>query len=212
VATEPQPAPDLFLDVLATLDRIGAQYMVVGAFAAIIYGVQRTTYDIDLVVDLNEKQVQALADAYPSPRYYADPEQMRESIRYGTIFNIVDTKFGEKADFVPLRDEPQQRNAFRHRIRQLLELPNGKLIEIWCARPEDVIIGKLAAWTEGGSRKHESDILQMLIYQALEAPDQPLQHQQIAAQAARLGEDTLHLWTTLERKAAEELRKRPHLS
>ena len=208
MATDPQPAPNLFLDVLATLERLQVPYMVVGAFAAIIYGVQRTTYDIDVVVDLYEQQIQALAAAYPPPRYYADPEQMRESIRYGTLFNIIDTSYGDKADLVPLRNEPSQRSAFRRRIRQPLELPDGQTVEIWCARPEDVIIGKLAAWTEGGSRKHESDILQMLIYQTLHASSQPLQQQEITAQAARLGESTLNLWNTLLHKAEDEVSKR----
>lgn len=208
MTTSPWPSPGLFLDVLITLERIGAPYMVVGAFAALLYGVNRNTHDIDVVVDLSEQQVQALANAYRPPRYYADPEQMRESIRHGILFNIIDTSLGDKADFVPLGHEPQQRSAFARRIRQPLELPGGELIEIWCASPEDVIIGKLAAWDEGRSRKHESDILQMLIYQALEAPGQPLQKGEIARQAARLGDDTAHLWAALEGKAAAEVAKR----
>lgn len=208
MGTDPPPAPNLFLDILATLERLHVPYMVVGAFAAIIYGVQRTTYDIDVVVDLDEQQIQALATAYPPPRYYADVEKMRESIRYETLFNIIDTSYGDKADLVPLRNEPQQRSAFRRRVRQPLELPDGRAIEIWCARPEDVIIGKLAAWAEGGSRKHESDILQMLIYQAIRAPDQPLQQQEIAAEAARLGASALNLWNTLRRKAEDEISRR----
>jgi hypothetical protein len=208
VTTSPQPLAGLFLDVLVTLERIGAPYMVVGAFAALLYGVNRNTHDIDVVVDLSEQQVQALANAYPLPRYYADREQMRESIRHGILFNIIDTSLGDKADFVPLSHDPQQRRAFARRIRQPLELPGGELVEIWCAKPEDVIIGKLAAWAEGRARKHESDILQMLIYQTLEAPDQPLQKGEIAAQAARLGDDTAHLWAALERKAEEEIAKR----
>ena len=199
------PAPNLLFDVLIKLEQIGAPYMVVGAFAALIYGGQRTTYDIDIVVDLTEQHVQALAAAYPPPRYYADAEQMRHSIRHGTLFNIIDTARGDKADLVPLGSEPQGRGAFRRRVRQPLELPDGQLLEIWCARPEDVIIGKLAAWTEGGSRKHESDILQMVIYQTLENPQQPLNRSAIAALAAQLGEETLRLWNTLERKAAEEI-------
>jgi hypothetical protein len=130
---------------------------------------------------------------------------MRDSIRHGTLFNIIDTSLGDKADLVPLRNEPQQRHAFHRRVRQPLELPGGELVEIWCARREDVIIGKLSAWSEGRSRKHESDILQMLIYAALETPDQPLAAQEIAVQAARLGADTLRLWTLLENKAALEV-------
>lgn len=208
MATERTPAPSLLFDVLVTLEQIRAPYMVVGAFAALIYGGQRTTYDIDIVVDLNEQQVQALAAAYPPPRYYADPEQMRDSIRHGTLFNIIDTSLGDKADLVPLRNEPHERSAFRRRLRQPLELPDGQLLEIWCARPEDVIIGKLAAWAEGGSRKHESDILQILIYQTLENPQQPLDHQAIAVQATRMGDATLHLWNTLAHKAVEETARR----
>ena len=201
-------APNLFLDVLATLERIGAPYMVVGAFAAIVYGVQRNTNDIDVVVDLSDEQVRALAAAYPPPRYYADAEQMRDSIRHGTLFNIIATTLGDKADLVPLRNEAHQRAAFRRSVRQPLELPGGVLNEIWCARREDVIIGKLAAWAEGGSRKHESDILQMLIYQAIEAPDQPLAAPEIAAQVARLGEETQRLWQLLQSKAAAEAAQR----
>jgi hypothetical protein len=90
-------------------------------------------------------------------------------------------------------------------VRQPLELPGGELAAIWCARCEDVIIGKLAAWSEGRSRKHEADILQMLIYAALETPDQPLAVHEIAAQAAYLGKDTLRLWSLLESKAAAEV-------
>lgn len=84
------------LDVLLTLESNGAPYMVVGAFAATIYGSTRITYDIDVVVLLDEGQIQALVAAYPPPRYYADPEQMRDSIHYGTLFNVIDTQSGGK--------------------------------------------------------------------------------------------------------------------
>ena len=64
------PDLSLFLDILQTLESIDAPYMVIGAFAAAVYGTSRTTYDIDIVVDLDEKHIQALATAYPPPRYY----------------------------------------------------------------------------------------------------------------------------------------------
>lgn len=85
------PDLSLFIDILQTLDRIGAPYMIIGAFAGTVYGVNRVTYAIDIVVDLNEAQVSALAAAYPPPRYYADPLMMHESIAMGIMFNIIDT-------------------------------------------------------------------------------------------------------------------------
>jgi len=52
---------------------------------------------VDIVVDLTEAHIRALVAAYPPPRYDADPEQMRDSIRMGIMFNIIDTTRGEKA-------------------------------------------------------------------------------------------------------------------
>ena len=45
---EGPPDLSLFLDVLLTLEAIDAPYMVIGAFAAIVYGSTRVTYDIDI--------------------------------------------------------------------------------------------------------------------------------------------------------------------
>ena len=58
----------LFIDILRTLERIGAPYMIIGGFAATMYGITRTTFDIDIVVDLKEHHIRALAEAYPPPR------------------------------------------------------------------------------------------------------------------------------------------------
>jgi hypothetical protein len=160
----------LFIDILHTLEAIEAPYMIIGAFAATVYGITRVTYDIDIVVDLDEKHIEALAAAYPPPRYYADPVQMRSSIRMGIMFigmssiPIIDTERGEKADLVALTMASPYSRAFQRRVRQRVDVPSAEPFEVWCARPEDVIIGKLMAWAEGRSRKHETDIREMMVY------------------------------------------------
>jgi hypothetical protein len=75
--------PDLqfYLEILQTLEHLRIEYVIIGAFAGASYGIARTTFDIDIVVNLKEDQIEALAAAYPPPRYYADPEQMRSSIQ-----------------------------------------------------------------------------------------------------------------------------------
>jgi hypothetical protein len=57
--------------------------------------------------------------------------------------------------------------AFQRRLRQTIELPDGQVFEIWCARPEDIVVGKLMAWAEGRSRKHETDIYEMMVFHYL---------------------------------------------
>jgi hypothetical protein len=173
----PDERPDLslFLDILRTLEAADIPYMIIGAFAATVYGSTRVTYDIDIVVDLDEGHIEALAAAYPPPRYYADPEQVREAVRLGIMFNIIDSSRGEKADLLPLSAVARRavpfgyRQAFERRVRQTVEVPGAEPFEVWCARPEDVIVGKLMAWSEGRSRKHETDIFEMLVFHYLAA-------------------------------------------
>jgi hypothetical protein len=204
------PDLSLFLDILHTLESIGAPYMIIGAFAATVYGITRTTYDIDIVVELSEEHIAALVAAYPPPRYYADSEQMRESIELGTMFNIIDTSRGEKADLVPLTTTSRYRPAFQRRVRQTVEIPNVEPFEVWCARPEDVIVGKLMAWAEGRSRKHETDIYEMMTFHylgidpALSAEfDEPY----VDAQARMLGDEVIALWNTVKQAARQEMNK-----
>lgn len=204
-----ESAPDLslFFDILRTLERVEAPYMIIGAFAATLYGSTRVTYDIDIVVDLDETHIRALAATYPAPRYYADPDQMRDSIEKGMMFNIIDSSRGEKADLVPLTMAGRYRQAFQRRLRQTVDAPGLEPFAVWCARPEDVIIGKLVAWQEGRSPKHENDIYEMLVFHymgldpALSADfDEPY----ITAQAQTLGADVLALWTAIQTAARQE--------
>jgi len=207
VTNERSPDLSLFLDILHTLEAIDAPYMLIGAFAATVYGITRVTYDIDMVVNLQEQHIQALCKAYPSPRYYADPLQMRDSIRLGIMFNIIDTSRGEKADLVPLGMSPTYRLAFQRRVRQRIELPNAESFEVWCARPEDVIVGKLKAWAEGRSRKHETDIYEMLVFHYLghgATQTATLDEASVDTQAATLGQDVVTLWKTIKEAAQRE--------
>lgn len=210
MATERTPDLRLFFDILQTLDRINAPYMIIGGFAAAIYGNNRTTYDIDIVVDLNERHVQALVAAYPAPRYYADPEQMRNSIRMGISFNIIDGRLGDKADLSPLTRDSRYRMAFKNRVRQTIDLPDGTPFDAWCARPEDVIVGKLMAWQEGRSTKHEIDIYGMMLahyMRVLLHTDVSFDEGYVTAQAKRLGEDVIEFWTAINDAARAEIER-----
>jgi hypothetical protein len=207
VPNERPPDLSLFLDILHTLEAIGAPYMIIGAFAATVYGITRVTYDIDIVVDLDEEHIEALVAAYPSPRYYADPVQMRDSIRLGIMFNIIDTSRGEKADLVPLTMASRYRQAFQRRVRQRVELPGSEPFEFWCARPEDVIVGKLMAWAEGRSRRHETDIYEMMVFHYLGTdPEQSAAFDEnyVDAQARDLAADVVALWEAIKEAARQE--------
>lgn len=208
MSNERRPELGLFLSILETLERIDAPYMVIGAFAAAIYGITRVTFDIDIVVDLSQTHIDALVQAYPLPRYYADPVQMRDAIRMGRMFNIIDTERGEKADLIPLTMVLLYRQAFKRRVRQAIDIPGVSGFTIWCARPEDVIVGKLMAWTEGRSRKHETDIYEMLVAQYLNADQiqgEPFDEALVDAQVCAMGDEVVAFWETLRAAAHREV-------
>jgi len=206
VSDQPRPSNlRLFVDILRTLEAIHAPYVIIGAFAATAYGITRATYDIDFIVDLSERHIQALAAHYPSPRYYADPDQMRDSIRLGIMFNIIDSSYGEKADLVPVTMHPRYPQVLANRIRHQVEIPDHEPFEAWYARIEDIIIGKLMAWTEGRSRKHETDIYEMLVFHYLGLdPTISFNEHIVNIEAETLGQVTADFWEAVKRAARQE--------
>ena len=194
-----------YFDIVRALEEIGAPYMLVGAFAGSAFGITRATFDVDMLVNLQERHLDALAHRFPPPRYYADPEQMRSSTRLGIMFNIIDMNQGVKADLVPLSGSSGYREAFARRTRRTFRDESGNEFEAWCARSEDIILGKLMAWQEGRSAKHPSDIREMLAFILCGLSDEELDLHYIARRAAQLGSEVVELWQTLFKQAQAEI-------
>ena len=197
-----------YIDIIKTLEDINAPYVIIGAFAAAAFGSSRVTYDIDIIVELTEHHIVALAKRYPPPRYYADPVQMRDSIRLGIMFNIIDTDQGKKVDLIPLTMNPQYKNVLQKRRRQTFEDAKGNSFQAWCAVPEDIIWGKLMAWHEGHSSKHEQDILAMLIFIYSNADPKvtnKFSEHYINEKVLTLGHETVRFWNKLKKTAKKQL-------
>lgn len=206
--TERTPDLSLFVDILHALEAIQSPYVIIGAFAATVYGITRATFDIDIIVDLSEEHIQALTGRYPLPRYYADPEQMRDSIRQGIMFNIIDTTRGEKADLLPVTMHPEYRQVLARRVRQRVEAPGQAPFDAWCARLEDVIIGKFRAWAQGRSRKHETDIYEMLVFYYLGLdPSLSFDEPSVDGTAATLGQEAMEFWIAVKEAAHREVKR-----
>lgn len=201
-------AIDFYIRVVKSLDEIEAPYIIVGAFAGLIFGVNRATFDVDILVDLKNDDFEKLSAKFPLPRYYADPEMMRNSVDLGIMFNIIDTEEGVKADLVPLTREPDYRVAFERRIRRTFSDLDGNSFDAWCAQPTDIIIGKLKAWKEGQSSKHPTDIYNMLVFSMSGFSDLQIDMKAVADEARNLGEQTLNLWNEIVARAEKEIQNR----
>ncbi len=137
------------------------------------------------------------------PRFYADPYQMRESIRLGIMFNVIDTTAGRKVDLIPTTMEPGYGFALKRRIRRTIQV-GDRVIGAWFARPEDIVVGKLMAWNEGRLFKHEQDIRDILVVVRLnEEPEwtSTFDFPYIDRWATWLGPDVATLWKRLRTAA-----------
>jgi hypothetical protein len=198
---------DFYIRVVKALDEIGAPYMIVGAFGGSVFGIIRSTNDIDMLVDLQEKDCYAISEKFPLPRYYADPEMMKNSIEMGIMFNLIDTEEGARADLVPLKREPDYQLAFNRRVKEMFQTPSGEVFEAWVAQPTDIIIGKLHAWKEGRSDKHPKDIHAILFFCLRGYSDYDVNLDEVAQEASRLGLDVLEMWNKTLARAKEEIEK-----
>jgi len=58
------PEHNLFNVFLSCLEKYNIPYIVTGAVASVVYGEPRLTHDIDLVVELNDKDARKIIDAF----------------------------------------------------------------------------------------------------------------------------------------------------
>lgn len=181
------PAPDEIALFAGRLDAIGAEYMITGATAAILYGQPRVTNDLDVVVALREEHLLALAAAFPEGEFYLPPESVIRVEQARSLrghFNILHLDSGYKADIYLAGCDAL--HAWALPLRRRIQWTDSLALQV--APPEYVILRKLEYFREGGSSKHLSDIRTML---ATTAVDQGA----IATWAARLG--LTDLWASL---------------
>ncbi|MCI0493343.1 MAG: hypothetical protein L0Z07_10455 [Planctomycetes bacterium] len=145
---------DLLRLATQTLDQLGIPYALVGSFASGVWGESRFTQDIDILVDLKPAQVEPLCRAFRGPEFYVSEAAAREATEHSRQFNIIHPASGNKIDFMLAGEMPWAVAQLRRRKR----VPLFPGHDVSVAAPEDVILGKLVYYSEGGSEKHLRDI------------------------------------------------------
>ncbi len=146
------PEP-ISVTVLVThvFEKIKIPYLIGGSIASIIYGMVRTTQDVDIIADMQLQHIQPLIN-YLQSEFYMDEELIADSIRNHSSFNIIHRKTMFKVDvFIP-RMTAYQQSQFMRAEKQILS--NNPVVSAFFASPEDIIIAKLE-WYRMGSEVSE---------------------------------------------------------
>ena len=149
---------DLLKVAIRNLRLLNVPYAIVGSFASSVWGESRLTQDIDIVVDLKPQQVVSLCDAFPDPEFYVSRTAAEEAVARTGQFNVIHPSSGNKIDFM-VAGQTNWAVAQLQRSKCVAIFPDQ---DAQVAAPEDVILGKLVYYREGGSDKHLRDIAGML--------------------------------------------------
>lgn len=175
-----EPAANPFLLFIRRLESLGAPYMVTGSVASTLYGEPRLTNDVDIVIEMDRRHCEALADLFPLDEFYCPPSEVI-LVEAGRAqrghFNLIHHDTGFKADIYPAGRDRLSRWGLAHRRKIEVEA-----VCVAVAPPEYVILRKLQYYVEGGSEKHLVDIRGMLA-----TIDVAIDRAFIEEHAARLG-------------------------
>jgi hypothetical protein len=149
---------DLLKLAIQVLDQLGIRYAIIGSFASGVWGESRFTQDIDFLIELSPAQVSLLCTSFPEAEFYVSETAARSAVADSSQFNVIHPASGNKIDFMIAGRTAWAAEQLARR-RRVLVLPNQKA-EV--AAPEDVILGKLVYYREGGSEKHIRDITGIL--------------------------------------------------
>lgn len=149
---------DLMILAAEVMDKLSIPYFITGSCASIAYGEPRLTNDIDIVAELQMKDVAALIEKFPMPEFYISEDAVREAIKLQKQFNIIHPTSGLKIDIIVKKKSVYVDSQFERRKKIAL----SKEKEIDFAAPEDVILMKMEYYRMGASEKHIRDITGML--------------------------------------------------
>jgi len=140
----------LTLEVIDAIEREQIPYILVGSFSSNMWGVPRSTKDLDLVVELGSQSIHTITRHLDS-KFHLQPQMAFESVT-GTARHIIDVQGTQfKIEIFRLSGDAHDQERFRRRVQVAWK---GR--QIWLPSPEDVIVMKLR-WLAGLRRNKDFD-------------------------------------------------------
>lgn len=145
---------DTLFTVIHKLDTAEIKYMITGSVAGFIWGIQRFTQDIDIVISTDNITRDIICKIFPESEYYIS-ETALDNIFSGkeTIFNIIELENYNKIDLIALDRSEYSKVRFQNRKKV-----NFEKSEIWVISPEDLVLSKLNWLKSSGSEQQRNDI------------------------------------------------------
>jgi hypothetical protein len=173
-----------------SLGRLQIPYAVVGSFASGVWGEPRMTRDIDVVLRLDPQGIEKFCSIYSDDQFYLSRVAIEEAVSLHRPFNVIHLDSGNKVDFIVIGDGVDNGGWNDLQLSRRIEIELAEGITGYVAAPEDVILGKLIYFKDGGSDKHLRDIAGIL-----KISDEMVDRDYITKHARQL--QVLDIWQTI---------------
>lgn len=147
---------DLAATVVAACEDEEVEHMVTGAFATSLYGIPRSTKDVDVVLSLGGGTAMIRVMSRLASVVDFDPQIRFDTLTWGR--RVVGTAYGSpplKVELFELFDDPFVQEQFARRRRMFSAQMNRTT---WLPTPEDVVVQKLR-WGRGKDLDDARDVL-----------------------------------------------------
>ncbi|HEY6188952.1 MAG TPA: hypothetical protein VIW80_14955 [Pyrinomonadaceae bacterium] len=128
---------DVIRNLASKFSQSGIDYMLTGSLAMNYYAQPRMTRDIDLVVALDAKDVDAIIGLFNSD-YYVAREAILNALARESVFNLIHHETIIKVDCIVRKSSDYRRLEFERR-----RAVNIQDLTVWVVSKEDLIISKL---------------------------------------------------------------------
>lgn len=140
------------------------RYLVGGSLASAVSGEPRSTLDVDLVVELNEKDVEPLVAAL-GDRFHVDADSIRRAVRERSSTNVIHYPTSTKVDLFIMGGSPIDAEQMNRRQRVQVSTEPDRWLYVHT--PEDILLQKLRLYRMGNevSDRQRRDILGIILVQ-----------------------------------------------
>ncbi len=142
--------------VTGRLDAAGILYMVTGSIAVNFYALPRMTRDIDLVVELADRDIDRIVALFQDD-FHVDRDLVEYAVRGHTMFNMIQRALVMKVDMIVRKESEYRREEFARKRRVSVE---GH--EFYIVAPEDLILSKLDWAKDSHSEVQLGDVRNLL--------------------------------------------------